>query len=104
MNIELGNRVCPAGLGRGTIKTANLPPELRADVTKCYGEITGWCEGKWSSADGYKVGNGERRTTRPRETHAITYVHYGSPRSNFVRSPTCRLLGMKRHRTRVARM
>ena len=34
MNMKLENRICPAGLGRETIRTANLPPELQGYVIK----------------------------------------------------------------------
>jgi hypothetical protein len=65
--------LCPAGLGRRSIRIANLPPEMPADIIRNhltkYGTVQSVTEEKWSNIYRYNVGNGIRIVTMDLKTH-----------------------------------
>lgn len=71
--------ITQAGLGRRTVRIANLPPEMPADsirrhMTK-YGTVHTMQEEKWTNIYRYKVGNGVRTIHMDLQSHVPSHIH-----------------------------
>ena len=84
----------PAGLGKRSIRIANLPPEMPKDIIKeymsKYGIVNGVTDEKWSNMYRYAVGNGIRIATIDLRMHIPSHLYIAGYRTliSYIGQPT----------------